>query len=231
MRRSAHSRAEAGVREEVDVAETTTEATGMRGVWHVRMGAGAAWRKTVWGEFLGEYLGTFVLIMFGDGVVAMAVAALNQSGRAATNHTIFLASGDWLLITWGWCVAVVLGIYVAGGVTRAHNKPPVPNAVAAKGGARGARGPRSSTAQVAGAVPAAAVVYFNYKDSINSYDQVTGAVRGQTSSIASFSIFATFPSPVFDNWVGPFFDELIGTALPVGVVLAASDPPHRPPAG
>ena len=40
----------------MDVAETTTEATGMRGVWHVRMGAGAAWRKTVWGE-LSEGMG------------------------------------------------------------------------------------------------------------------------------------------------------------------------------
>ena len=59
-------------------------------------------RSGLWGEALAEFLGTFVLISFGDGVVAMAVAALNQSGRAATGHTIFLAAGDWLLITWGW---------------------------------------------------------------------------------------------------------------------------------
>ena len=41
----------------------------------------AAWRRTTAGELLAELLGTFVLIAFGDGVVAMAVAALNQSGR------------------------------------------------------------------------------------------------------------------------------------------------------
>src|SRR6266550_2772297 len=111
----------------------------MMGVWHVRMGAGAAWRKTVWGEFLSEYLGTFTLIAFGDGVVAVAVAGLNQSGRAATNHTIFLASGDWLLITFGWFVAVVLGIYVAGGISGAHINP-------ALGGQRNRdRGRRSRT--------------------------------------------------------------------------------------
>ena len=39
------------------------------------------WRSTIWGELSAEFLGTFVLIAFGDGVVAMAVAALNQSGR------------------------------------------------------------------------------------------------------------------------------------------------------
>jgi glycerol uptake facilitator len=43
--------------------------------------ATARWRATVWGELLAEFLGTLVLIAFGDGVVAMAVAALNQSGR------------------------------------------------------------------------------------------------------------------------------------------------------
>jgi glycerol uptake facilitator protein len=213
------------------VAETTTEPRGMMGVWHVRMGAGAAWRKTVWGEFLSEYLGTFVLIMFGDGVVAMAVAALNQSGRAATNHTIFLASGDWLLITWGWCVAVVLGIYVAGGVSGAHINPAVTISLAVKRGFPWAKVPHYITAQFLGAFTAAAVVYLNYKDPIKGYEHATGAVRGQTSSIASYSIFATFPSGYFHNYMGPFIDEMIGTALLVGVVLAVIDNLNLPPKG
>lgn len=75
------------------------------------------WRQTVWGELSSEFLGTFVLICFGDGVVAMAVAALNQSGRGTM---IFQASGDWLLITWGWAMAVTFGVYVAGGISGAH---------------------------------------------------------------------------------------------------------------
>src|SRR5215218_2450762 len=52
--------------------------------------ATARLRATVWGELLAEFLGTLVLIAFGDGVVAMAVAALNQSGRGTE---IFAASG------------------------------------------------------------------------------------------------------------------------------------------
>jgi glycerol uptake facilitator protein len=58
----------------------------------------AAWRRTTVGELVAELLGTFVLICFGDGVVVMAVAALNQSGRGTE---IFAASGDWLIIGWG----------------------------------------------------------------------------------------------------------------------------------
>lgn len=201
----------------------------MMGVWHIRMGAGAAWRRTVWGEFLSEYLGTFTLIAFGDGVVAMAVAALNQSGRAETNHTIFLASGDWLLITWGWCIAVVLGIYVAGGISGAHINPAVTIALAVKRGFPWAKVPHYIFAQVAGAFTGAALVYLNYKDSIKGYEHATHAVRGQASSIASYSIFATFPAPYFHNAVGPLIDQIIGTALLVGIVLAVIDELNLPP--
>jgi glycerol uptake facilitator protein len=56
-------------------------------------------------------------------------------------------------------------------------------------------------------------------------------VRGETSSIASYSIFATFPSGYFHNPVGPFIDELIGTALLVGIVLAVIDNLNLPPKG
>ena len=91
-----------------------------------------AWRRTVWGEYLAEGLGTFILICFGDGVVAMAVAALNQSGRGTA---IFDASGDWLIIGWGWGFAVAFAVYVAGGVSGAHINPAVTLAFAARRGA------------------------------------------------------------------------------------------------
>jgi glycerol uptake facilitator protein len=89
----------------------------------------AGLRRTVWGELLAEFLGTLVLIAFGDGVVAMAVAALNQSGRGTQ---IFAASGAWLLIAWGWALAVAFGVYVAGGVSGAHINPAVTLALAVR---------------------------------------------------------------------------------------------------
>src|ERR1051325_2279461 len=89
----------------------------------------ASWRQTAPGEYLAQCLGTFLLILFGDGVVAMAVAALNQSGRGTQ---IFAASGDWLLITWGWGFAVAFAGDTGGGTTGAHINPAVTVAFAAR---------------------------------------------------------------------------------------------------
>ncbi len=198
-------------------------------IWKTMFGPRAAWRTTVWGEFLSEYMGTFVLIAFGDGVVAMAVAALNSSGRAQTPTTIFLAAGDWLLITWGWAIAVAMGVYVAGGISGAHINPVVTISLAVRRKFPWSKTPHYIAAQFLGAFTAAALVYWNYKDAIHAYDKASHAVRGQTSSIASYSIFATFPAPYFHSWAGPFIDEAIGTAFLVLLVFAIIDTLNQPP--
>ncbi|MEA2228309.1 MAG: glycerol uptake facilitator protein, partial [Solirubrobacteraceae bacterium] len=106
------------------------------------------WRNTTAGELVSEALGTFIIIAFGDGVVAMAVAALNQSGRGTK---IFDASGDWLLIGWGWGFAVTFAVYVAGGVSGAHLNPAVTLALALRRGFAWAKVPGYMVAQVLGA--------------------------------------------------------------------------------
>src|SRR5690349_23822143 len=106
------------------------------------------WRATAPGEYLAELIGTFILICFGDGVVAMAVAALNQSGRGTK---IFDASGDWLLITWGWGFAVCFAVYVVGGVSGAHINPAVTLAFAARRGFPWRKVPGYIAAQMVGA--------------------------------------------------------------------------------
>ncbi|HEY6761694.1 MAG TPA: MIP/aquaporin family protein [Baekduia sp.] len=174
-----------------------------------------------------EFLGTCVLILFGVGSVAMAVSALNQSGRGTK---IFDASGDWLLITWGWGLAVVLGVYVAGGVTGAHLNPAVTLANAVRRGFPWAKVLPYCAAQVFGAFVGAAIVYFNYKSAIDSYNAANHiASRSSPDGVTTFSIFATFPAPYFDNWWGPFLDEVIGTALLVGVIFALTDDRNQPP--
>jgi glycerol uptake facilitator protein len=183
------------------------------------------WRRTTAGELLAEYLGTFILICFGDGVVAMAVAALNQSGRGTQ---IFVASGDWLLITWGWGFAVTFAIYAAGGISGAHINPAVTLAFALRRGFPWKKVPSYWVAQVAGAFTGAALVYWVYQDAINSYDHAHHIVKGTVASIPTYSIFATFPAQYFHNWSGPFLDQVVGTAFLVGFVFAVVDTLNQP---
>ena len=190
------------------------------------LGRRARWRQTTWGELSSEFLGTFVLIAFGDGVVAMAVAALNQSGRGTK---IFDASGDWLIIGWGWGLAVALAVWVAGGISGAHINPAVTLALALKRDFPWRKVPSYMAAQVLGAFVAAALVYVNYKHAINAYEAKNNISRGEANSVPTFSIFATFPAPYFGNWFGPFLDQVIGTAFLVGLVFALTDELNQPP--
>jgi len=150
-------------------------------------------RAGLLGDLMAEFLGTMTLIAFGDGVVAMAVAALNQSGRAQSPSTIFLASGDWLLITWGWAMAVTFGVYVAGGITGAHINPAVTFAFAVRGEHPWGKVLPYWGAQILGAFVGAALVFLVYHDAIGSYESVNHVTRGDLNSVVTFSIFATFP--------------------------------------
>jgi glycerol uptake facilitator len=185
----------------------------------------AAWRQTTTGELGAEFIGTFILICFGDGVVAMAVAALNQSGRGAE---IFQASGDWLLIGWGWGFAVTFAVYVAGGISGAHINPAVTLAFATRRGFPWRKVPSYIGAQLAGAFLGAVLVYIVYKGAIDSYERAHHIVRGQPNSVPTYSIFATFRAKYFTTWVGPFIDQVVGTALLVAFVFAVTDEFNQP---
>jgi glycerol uptake facilitator protein len=182
------------------------------------------WQQSTWGEAGAEFLGTFVLIMFGDGIVATCVAGLSQSGRGE----LAFNSGDWILITFAWGFAVMLGVYIAGGVSGAHLNPAVTFAQALRRGFPWKKVPTYILAQVLGAFVAAAVVYFNYRFAIGSFEHVEKIQRGTADSIGTYSIFATFPAEYFTSWFGPFMDQVIGTALLVACIFAVIDEYNAP---
>lgn len=189
------------------------------------------WRQTLWGELSAEFLGTLVMIAFGDGVVAMAVAALNQSGRGTE---IFVASGDWIFVTWGWALAVTFGVYIAGGISGAHLNPAITLALAYKRGFPPSKILPYVAAQVLGAFAGAALVYLVYHQAIESYEQVHHIVRGTlggaTDSSGSFGIFATAPAPYYGlNYTGPLIDQIVGTMFLVLVIFAMTDECNQPP--
>jgi aquaglyceroporin related protein len=74
-------------------------------------------------EFLAEMLGTFALVIFGDGAVAQVVL-----GNAARGDTFF---GGFLNISFGYGLALMIGICISGGVSGGHLNPAVTLAMAA----------------------------------------------------------------------------------------------------
>lgn len=177
-----------------------------------------------WGELLAEFLGTFIILAFGDGVVAMAVAALPGSGRAQTPTTIFLAAGDWLLIAWGWAFAVAFAIYIAGGVSGAHLNPAVTLAFAVRRKFPWKKVLPYWAAQLTGAFAGAALVYAVYFEAIDAFNKASKTARDASGGLATFSIFATFPAPYFggNNW-GPFLDQIVGTMFLLMLIAAVVD--------
>ncbi len=180
------------------------------------------WRATVWGELLSEYLGTMVLLAFGAGSVAVAVVGLTMSGRTVV---IFQGAGGWLLITWGWAMAVVMGVYVAGGVSGAHINPAVTLAMALRKVLPWKKVIPYWIAQTLGAFTGAAIVYVDYYKAINAWNLAHHVIsRAASGGLTTFSIFATFPAAYFHgNLFGPFIDQVIGTFFLILFVLAITD--------
>src|SRR5215218_4858959 len=173
--------------------------------------ATARLRATVWGELLAEFLGTLVLIAFGDGVVAMAVAALNQSGRGTE---IFAASGR--------LAADRLGMGAGGrpGPGR-QARLPLAQGGAVHGGP-GAGGVRRGRARV----PRLPRRHLQLRGGQAHHP---GDARRAADSTPTFSIFATFPAPYFgSSMIGPLIDQIVGTAFLLMFVLALTDG-RRPP--
>src|SRR6185436_4153583 len=103
--------------------------------------------------FLGEFIGTMLLIIMGDGVVANVVL----------NKTKGQNSG-WIVITFGWAMAVFLGVYAAtklGG--SGHLNPAVTIALTAFGDFDSSLLLTYIGAQFAGAIAGAIIVWLSYK--------------------------------------------------------------------
>jgi glycerol uptake facilitator protein len=176
------------------------------------------------GEMMSEFLGTFVLLAFGDGVVAVVVAGLPGSGRTAGPLNIWVGGGNWLLITWGWAMAVAMAVWVAGGVSGAHINPAVTLAFAARRRFPWAKVLPYWFAQLAGAMAGASIVLLLYNSAINQFDLLNRTPRGSGNALATYSIFATFPAPYFHGSIpGPFLDQVIGTAFLLMLVVAIID--------
>ncbi len=172
------------------------------------------------GEMIAEFFGTMVLILFGDGCVA--VFGLFSIG-----------ANTWPVIIFGWGLAVMLGIYVAGAISGAHINPAVTLALAATGRFPWRKVLPYWGAQVLGAFVAALLLYFVYQGAL------TNALAANHLTIGNIAQGPTYGGNGF-GWVfytghrsfvgtfGAFGDEFIGTALLVGLILAIVDGRNQP---
>lgn len=165
-------------------------------------------------EMLAEFLGTFVLIVFGVGVVAQVVL----SGET---------NGSYLSINLCWGLAVVMGVYVAAGVSGAHINPAVTVALAVHRGFPWRKVAPYIAAQVAGAFLASLVVFLTYREAFDAFD---GGVRQLAGPQGTAGIFATYPKPYLST-LGGLVDQVVGTALLVGCIFAIGDTRNAAPPG
>jgi glycerol uptake facilitator protein len=179
-----------------------------------------SWRRGLGGELWAEFFGCFILISFGDGVVAM-LWALIGSGRSSAGA--LQSSGDWLLITWGWALAVCFAVYVSGGISGAHINPAITLGAAIRKQLPWSKVPSYWLVQVVGCFVGAALVYLVYKAAIDHFDTVNHIVRGRPASVATYSTFATFPAPYFTTIWGPLIDQIVGTFFLALFVWAVTD--------
>lgn len=171
------------------------------------------------GEALSEFLGTFVLLAFGDGSVAVALVGLPQSGR----QVVPFGAPNWVLIVFGWFMAVALAVYVAGGVSGAHINPAVTLAFAVRREFPWNKVPAYWFAQVSGAFAGAAIVYANFHGAIAANEAATHLTRN-VNDLPGFAVFATFPAAYYHGAIGwPFLDQVIGTAFLLMFVAALID--------
>ncbi|KAF9203997.1 glycerol channel [Haplosporangium sp. Z 27] len=168
----------------------------------------AFWKKlTPYSVYLAEFLGMLILTTLGDGVNA-------QNTFNTTN-----ASSAWLGNALGWGMALMLGVYVSGGVSGGHINPAVTVAMVLYRKFPLRKVPGYFLAQFLGAFVGTAIVYGNYKSSIDNFDHGTHHVTGP---LGTASIFVSFPQPFLTSASG-FMTYIISSATLLVGVFAITD--------
>lgn len=138
--------------------------------------------------YLAEFIGTALLILFGNGVVANVVLARTKGNNAG-----------WIVITAGWGLAVFVGAFCSAPFSGAHLNPAVTLAMALAGKLAGAQVAGYIAAQMLGAIAGAVLVYLYYGDHFAATDDAD----------AKLACFCT--GPAIRRIPRAFFCEVVGT--------------------
>jgi glycerol uptake facilitator protein len=152
--------------------------------------------------YAAEFIGTMLLVLFGNGVVANVVLAQTKG------H-----GGGWIVITAGWGVAVFVGAFCAADYSGGQINPAVTTALVLNGDVEMLQGVGYIVAQFAGALVGGLLVYLFYREHF----------RLTSDADAKLACFATAPN--VRNLPQAFFCEAIGTfalVLPIFLIAAPS---------
>jgi len=152
--------------------------------------------------FLGEFTGTMLLIIMGDGVVANVVLNKTKGNNSG-----------WIVITFGWAMAVFLGVYASTSLGGSgHLNPAVTIAMAAFSDFDSSLLPTYILAQFAGAITGAIIVWLAYKQHFDSTEDKDGKL----------AVFCT--APAIRGQLYNLITEIIGTFVLGFGALAMSKP-------
>jgi glycerol uptake facilitator protein len=152
-------------------------------------------------NFLAETIGTAILIILGDGVVAGVLLARSKAQNAG-----------WIVITFGWGLAVAIAVYAVGSISGAHLNPAVTVAVAINGGITWAESLPYFAGEFLGAFIGAVIVWLHYLP----HWEVT------EDPGLKLAVFST--GPAIRNTTANLLSEIIGTFVLVFGVFAVGGP-------
>lgn len=152
--------------------------------------------------FLSELVGTFMLILLGDGVVANVI--LNKSG---------MKGGGSVQITFAWGLAVLLPAFIFGASSGAHFNPALTIALAAAGSVSWSAVPVYLLGEFGGAFLGAVLVYLLFKDHFDATEDPN----------AKLGVFSTSPS--IPNTGRNLLSEIVGTFVLVFAILGIGNVP------
>lgn len=147
--------------------------------------------------YLAELIGTMILIILGEGVVANVVLKKSKGQNSG-----------WIVIATAWGLAVALAVYTVGRISGAHLNPAITLALALIGSFPWSDVPGYILSQLAGAFLGAIVVWLSYLPHWKETDD----------QATKLGVFATIPA--IRNTAGNMLAEMIGTAMLVFCVLA-----------
>lgn len=150
--------------------------------------------------YLAEFIGTMLLVTFGNGVVANVVLSRTKGNNSG-----------WIVITAGWALAVFVGVFCSQSFSGAHLNPAVTLAMAQAGKFAWARVPGYVVSQMLGGITGGALVFAFYREHF------------KVTEDANFKLVCFCTVPNIRNRAQAFFCETVGTFLLVLPVFLMTD--------